>query len=365
MRKINKHISSPFGKLFLFLIIMSGVVVAMLFVMQRREYLKDTLQSVVREPLEISWTSPLTDIESGIPLDTTVEKKKATVPETPTQKKVLSEVSPKKKIKIDKPEKIRYQTTRRSFRQSMLKPYCPPIGLYTANPRSVEVDPNSIDAPYGRMLRCELINTVATSNLQTPVIGLVTEPLWWNGKEIIPAGVEVHGVASSSPIRDRIGTGTKWLLVWPHRNQWNGKALPLSAVALACDRTAATWGDNDGSAGIKGEVISDQEQKQLYAYIASFLSGLGEGMVSQKQDTTGSSTIITTGGKLQDALGSALEKSAGAISQQLFKELSKTMFYVKAQAGTEFYLYIRQDIILAKAKKSVMVRTASVSNRRR
>jgi len=202
-----------------------------------------------------------------------------------------------------------------------------------------------------------------TSNLQTPIIAMVTEPLWWNGKEIIPAGVIVHGVAASSPMRDRVGAGTKWVLVWPHRNEWNGKRLILDAIALACDRTENAWSKIDGSAGIKGDVISNDDQKRMYAYMASFISGLGEGMVSENEDITGSTTTKTTGGTFADALGKAFQKSASDVSDQLFKDLSKSIFYVEARAGTEFYLYVRQDIRISEASKGQL--TIQTSRRKR
>jgi hypothetical protein len=45
--------------------------------------------------------------------------------------------------------------------------------------------------PYGRLLKCELVNTVDSINLETPIIGLVAEDVWRDGRLIIPAGTEV------------------------------------------------------------------------------------------------------------------------------------------------------------------------------
>ena len=52
--------------------------------------------------------------------------------------------------------------------------------------------------PYGRLLRCELVNTVDSTNIDTPIIGLVIEDAWNDGRVIIPAGTEVHGLAQES-----------------------------------------------------------------------------------------------------------------------------------------------------------------------
>ncbi len=59
--------------------------------------------------------------------------------------------------------------------------------------------------PYGRLLRCELVNTVESTNIDTPIVGLVMENAWNDGRVIIPAGTEVHGVAQKSPV-----TGADW-----------------------------------------------------------------------------------------------------------------------------------------------------------
>lgn len=57
----------------------------------------------------------------------------------------------------------------------------PPLGLY---------------APAGRLIRCVLVNTVDSANIDTPIIALVTDDLWHDGRIVIPAGTEVHGKAS-------------------------------------------------------------------------------------------------------------------------------------------------------------------------
>ena len=61
-------------------------------------------------------------------------------------------------------------------------------------------------APAFRLVKCQLVNTVDSGNLSTPVIGLVTEDLCWNGKTIIRANSEVHSVASIDTVRERIAS---------------------------------------------------------------------------------------------------------------------------------------------------------------
>ena len=81
--------------------------------------------------------------------------------------------------------------------------------------------------PYGRLLRCELVNTVDSTNIDTPIIGLVIEDAWNDGRLIIPAGTEVHGVAQKSAVRERIGSDRQWFLVFQ-----DGRELPVSGTVL-------------------------------------------------------------------------------------------------------------------------------------
>src|SRR4030095_9238194 len=109
--------------------------------------------------------------------------------------------------------------------------------------------------PYGRMLRCELVNTVDSTNIDTPIIGLVVEDAWNDGRLIIPAGTEVHGVAQKSAARERIGSNQQWFLVFQ-----DGRELPVSGTMLDCapdPKKPDAWLDSDGSAGSVGVLAHD------------------------------------------------------------------------------------------------------------
>ena len=361
MRTGLKFFTTPFGKLFVFAVIMIVFWYGLDYIFSEKEELKGHVNQVINEPLETVYNNTLTEILPDNSQQEPSIKQGDSV-------KVNPDNIPRASYKTFEPIKnkpVVFHSTRRRSYNNLVKPYIPPIGLYTANPSSIPLSPDSQSAPYGQLLRCELVQTVMTSNLKTPVIAMVTEPLWWNGKEIIPAGVIVHGVAASSAVRDRIGTGTKWVLVWPHRNEWNGRRLILDAIALACDRTDSVWAKIDGSAGIKGKIISNEDQKRTYAYMASFIAGLGEGLYSEKEDITGSTTTKTFGGSLSDSLAMAFQKSASDMADQMHKDLAKHMFYVEARAGTEFYLYIRQDIRISEASKGQLAMQTTTGRKRK
>ncbi len=72
-----------------------------------------------------------------------------------------------------------------------------------------------------------------STNIDTPIIGLVIEDAWNDGRVIIPAGTEVHGIAQKSPVRERIGSDRQWFLVFQ-----DGRELPnLRNGARLCTRS--------------------------------------------------------------------------------------------------------------------------------
>jgi hypothetical protein len=122
--------------------------------------------------------------------------------------------------------------------------------------------------PYGRLLRCELVNTVDSTNIDTPIIGLVIEDIWNEGRLIIPAGTEVHGVAQKSPVRERIGSDRQWFLVFQ-----DGSELPISGSVLDYAPTNSdSWAESDGSAGLRGFVVKSDKYAEAKAILAAMIS---------------------------------------------------------------------------------------------
>ena len=243
------------------------------------------------------------------------------------------------------------RTVRRTVAPEVVLPLC----LYAkASDSGTTTVADDIDiAPYGRLLRCELANTISTASNQTPIIALVTEALWWDGVEIIPAGVEVHGTVSGMT-GGRIGTGSSWKVVYPFRDDRSAFQLDLTGIALDCNRTETNWGKSDGSYGIRGRLISNADQAQMAAVFAKFISGVGSGMVSQRNDYIGGSTISTTGGTWKDSIGSGLKDAFQQVAKNYLDAAAKEVAYIEAEAGTEFYIYVQQIIDPAKAARGKM-----------
>lgn len=215
------------------------------------------------------------------------------------------------------------------------KPVLAPISLYTAPPEPA-VEPLSEDyAPYGRLLQCELIVTVDSSAIETPVIGLITADVWHDQRLIIPAGTEVHGKASLNRARERIAAEGRWTLVWQ-----TGEELIVSGVALDREQKDESWGLTDGSAGLRGQVIKTDDLTELKLFAASFLSAGATAF----QDTQ--STVYGTrpDASVKNAALSGVSSVLNSYAAQMLEAIRQDGMFARVPAGKQFYLYVTQTM---------------------
>jgi hypothetical protein len=203
--------------------------------------------------------------------------------------------------------------------------------------------------PYGRLLRCELVNTVDSINIETPIIGLLIEDVWHDGRVVIPAGTEVHGVAQKIAVRERIGSDRKWVLVFQ-----DGRELPIAGTVLDYapnGEHADQWGETDGSAGLHGYMIASDKYAEAKSILAAMLSAGASAFPETTNlisPLTGGVTQIQQGG-FQDAFSAGISAGANLYSQRLLEKLDKDPYYVRVPAGTLFYLYVTQTVDAQKA----------------
>ncbi len=188
-------------------------------------------------------------------------------------------------------------------------------------------------APRGTLVSCQLVLTLDSSSLQTPVLGMVTKNVYHEGKLIIPAGTEVHGFAKNGRMRDRIEANGSWTFVWE-----NGQEYRIGGISL--DREANPdgegWGITDGSAGIRGQIMKTDDYQELKMMFATFLSGVAR----SSQKTT--QTIF--GPQPDNSITNAGLEGVSDVGQQyasmLLKKIQEEGYFVRVAAGTEFYIYL-------------------------
>ena len=220
-------------------------------------------------------------------------------------------------------------------------PMLAPISLFADSTAGVPTPKKlgPVFAPFGRLIPCETVVTVDSSSIQTPIIGLVTENVYFGGKLVIPAGTEIHGTAQTDHQRERIASGTSWTLVWQ-----NGMEMQIKAIALDREFENNTnqtgWAITDGSAGLRGEVIKSDNLADIKLFAATFLSGAA-GALTEKQQTVFGPINSPT---LNNAPFTGAQAVLQTYAQQIFDSIQKNGFYVRVPSGKQFYLYVLQTI---------------------
>lgn len=222
------------------------------------------------------------------------------------------------------------------------KPEILPISLFAETPTATEKPLSKDYAPYGRLVPCELIVTVDSSSAQTPIIGLVTQDIYFGGRLLIPAGTEVHGKAQADRVRERIASSGGWTFVWQ-----DGRELRVSGIALdrEFDPDGSGWGITDGSAGLRGQVLKSDDLAEVKLFAASFLSSAASAFTENQQTVLGTEVLPT-------AQNAALEGAQGvlqAYAQQIYDSIQRDGFYVRVAAGKQFYIYITQTLDVSDA----------------
>lgn len=224
-------------------------------------------------------------------------------------------------------------------KQKAAAPVLPPISLVAETPTEERQSKSfsSNFAPYGRMIPCELVITVDSSSIHTPIVGLVMEDIFHHGQLIIPAGTEVHSTAQVDRARERIASDGRWTLVWQ-----NGEELNVSGLALDHERDpdSGSWAVTDGSAGLRGRLLKSDNLAEVKLYAAALLSGAADVFTEKNTSALGSFALPS----LQNAPLKGAQGVLDRYSQQILTSIERDGFYVRVPAGKQFYLYVTQTL---------------------
>jgi hypothetical protein len=236
-----------------------------------------------------------------------------------------------------------------------------PLSIFAADPQPTTASPREpkMDyAPAFRLVRCQLVNTVDSSNIPTPIIGLVTDDLWWNGKNIIRANSEVHGVASVDRVRERIESNGEFTFVL-NEPDGSGRELVVRGMILDMEKddNLDSYGITDGSAGLRGDVIRTANSDLIKLYTASLISGIAgafsagaNGVLGNRVYTnnTALGTSALQGAVINPAVG-ASQSVLDRYAEQIESTIERDGFFVRVPAGKQFYVYCTEAIDLSKA----------------
>jgi hypothetical protein len=261
-----------------------------------------------------------------------------------------------------KPERLVPVTVNRANEHDQLpRPLATSLTILAADPRPETPPtpgPKGDYAPAFRLVKCQLVNTVDSSILTTPIIGLVTDDLWWNGKVIIRAGSEVHGVASVDSVRERIASKGDFTFVL-NEPDGRGRELVVRGLALDMERGEEfdTYGITDGSAGLRGDVIRTANNDVIKLYAASLISGIAGAFSGGASSILGNRVYTNNSSLGLSALqGGVIGPVAGGTqgvldryAEQIAASISRDGFFVRVPAGKQFYVYCTEAIDLSKA----------------
>ncbi|MEY4940510.1 MAG: hypothetical protein RIQ93_2245 [Verrucomicrobiota bacterium] len=236
--------------------------------------------------------------------------------------------------------------------------------LIASAPREISPTAAAPSAPYGRLIPCETVVALESNRLETPVIGLVTEDVWHDGRLVIPAGAEVHGRASLDRARERLAVQGEWKIVWRTPDRDNGTELAVQGLALDREWNADTqqWGEHDGSAGLRGQIIKTDNDRELKLFAATFLATATAALQETRPTAglLGESSVPTTTARnaVLAGTGAVLREQAQAIRESIARD----GFYVRVPAGKPFYLYLTQTLDRSQARRSpALAHTAAPS----
>jgi hypothetical protein len=204
-------------------------------------------------------------------------------------------------------------------------------------------------APTGRILQVELVNTIDSSLSNNPIVGLITHDFYWDGHLLIPAGTEVHGVATVETSRENLLTGKHWKLVFmgKHGTLPNGWVLPIQAVALERQDTTGegrTFGWSDMRMGLPGIRMRAEDELDLKLFLSGFLSAAVSSMQTrQVNQFTGTSMVEETA---ENAALSGVVRVLQQYGERILQEIERVGFYLRVRAGTQFYLLLEEPLDL-------------------
>jgi hypothetical protein len=348
-RAVGDFLKSKFGLFVVFVIVlMSGLAIYGRREAKEREVARHSPPAAKKVELGQVKVPLNQGLESGVPQQARV------VAAAPSEKEVTSgEIVPFRPVPAVTPPPPKPPTKARPSVKSAPVTKAPPKKKqYPSLLATYEVPVASTGAstpptpdrflPFGTLLKCKLVNTVDSANLETPVIALLLEDVWQNGKLVLPANTLVHGTARSGRLRDRVTANGAWRLVWQ-----DGRELVFNGVALdrEYEHEIDGYGITDGSAGIRGRVLATDDLQELKLLASAALSGFARGTQDRTQNAMGTTITGSVSNGVREGIGEVFELHA----KRTLKDVEENGYFVRVAAGKEFYVYVTEAVDPRKA----------------
>lgn len=209
---------------------------------------------------------------------------------------------------------------------------------------------------FGEPVKCALVFAVASDSSETPVVGLVTEDRYFDGRLVIPRGTKVHGTVGglTGPSRARkLRTGQRWTLVFPQFEEVaNGAELSIRATALHRAETGrGAWAVSDGDGGLRGVTLYDPTPDRIREFATAFLASAASGLQSTVSTATREGTVREVENTPRNAALGGVSAVLSSEVARIQDEIRSNGAYVFVPSGTTFYLYPLQTVDLAEARR--------------
>ncbi len=185
---------------------------------------------------------------------------------------------------------------------------------------------NGDKLPIGFSIPAKLVNSVLSSNANSPVIAEILEDVVWKNSVAIPAGTRAIGQASLNDDTQRLQSHFQ-TFVFPEGDQHSVSALALMS---------------DGSSGIEGDYNSRMLEKQGGRFLGNFVGGLADGM-KDRSNTGGQFGIVLEPGSLKNGLLGGLATSSFDAAKVYADSTQNLKAHLNVPAGTIFLLYLERE----------------------
>lgn len=179
--------------------------------------------------------------------------------------------------------------------------------------------------PLGSMVKCLLIHNIVTNNFEAPVIAQVWEDFYFDGELLLPFGTRIYGTASSGRERDRVTVKFHDIVFQ------DGKTIKINAIGLS----------QDGSGGLTGTIINDNNKKTIIGMAFNLLSGMALGF---QQTTTNALTGMNqVEANSRNALLNGVSNTFQKQADQIQNDVEASKGYAIILAGNEMVVYFEKE----------------------